>query len=75
MSDTTKRLRPGADSHAGRILAALEAGNRLTPLDALDVFGCFRLGARIYDLRAMGWPVNRRMILLETGKRVAEYWL
>ena len=29
----------------------LEAGNEITPLDALNNFGCFRLGAVIHTLR------------------------
>ena len=29
----------------------LELGFKLTPLEALNKFGCLRLGARIYDLK------------------------
>ncbi len=36
------------------VLQALRAGRALTPLDALDEFGCFRLAARIHDLRLAG---------------------
>ena len=36
------------------ILTALKRRQRLTPLDALRRFGCFRLAARIADLRADG---------------------
>ena len=32
------------------ILQALRAGERLTPLAALERFGCFRLAARIHEL-------------------------
>ena len=35
-----------------QIKSYLEEGNRITPLDALEKFGCFRLAARINDLRA-----------------------
>ena len=56
-----------------QILNYLQAGNRLTPLGALRLFGCFRLSARIYDLR------KNYDIIKETkqiGKKtVAEYYI
>jgi len=36
----------------------LEQGNTLTPLDALEVFGCFRLAARINELRKDGLDIE-----------------
>ena len=62
-------------TQAGRILAHLRAGNRLTALEALDAFGCFRLAARIHELRREGWNVQERTVEARGGKRVAEYWL
>ena len=53
----------------------LEAGARLTPLDALHGCGCFRLGARIYDLRREGMPIVKRMVDTDGGSKVAEYRL
>ena len=37
-----------------KIIDYLATGRSLTPLSALRRFGCFRLGARIYDLRQDG---------------------
>jgi hypothetical protein len=62
-------------SHTRQILDHLEKGNAITPIDALRMFGCFRLGARIYDLKRMGAPVIRRMVTAPNGKRYAEYFL
>jgi len=62
-------------SQVERILAALLAGERLTPLIALERFGCFRLGGRVYDLKKLGHDVQSRMIELPNGKHVAEYWI
>ncbi len=45
------------DTQAAQILAHLRAGNSIAPLEALDAFGCFRLGARIYDLKAEGHSI------------------
>jgi len=39
------------ESQNKEIRKHLESGNSLTPLDALSLFGCFRLGARIHDLK------------------------
>ena len=62
-------------TQAGRILAHLRAGNRITALEALDDFGCFRLAARIHELRRDGWQIEERTVETPSGKRVAEYWL
>ena len=65
---------PPQDTQNGQILRALERGERLTPLDALDRYQCFRLAARVNELRSMGWPVEMRTVTLN-GKRIAEYRL
>ena len=39
------------NSQSEQILKYLQAGNALTPLEALRKFNCLRLGVRIYDLR------------------------
>ena len=62
-------------TQAGRILAHLRAGHRLTALEALERFQCFRLAARVHELRREGWAIEERMVETGSGKRVAEYWL
>ncbi len=57
-----------------KILRALEHGAALTPLDALRRFSCFRLGARIYELRREGFRIESRRVKRE-GAWVAEYRL
>jgi Helix-turn-helix domain len=44
------------------ILAYLQSGATLTPLEALDKFGCLRLGARIDDLRKAGHAIETRRV-------------
>lgn len=63
------------DSQCQMILAHLQKGRAITPLEALDKFGCFRLGARIWDLRRAGHQIDRSMIEVSDGKRVARYVL
>ena len=58
-----------------KILAHLKAGLSITPLDALEMFECFRLGARIFDLREDGHPIQSAFVETRSGKRVKEYWM
>ena len=44
-------------SQEKKILEYLLAGNTLTPIEALNMFGCFRLGARICELRQRGYEI------------------
>ncbi len=44
-------------SQAQLILEALKAGETITPIDALNRWGCFRLGARVFDLRTKGYDI------------------
>lgn len=39
------------ESHKRQVLEYLKKHGSITPMDALREFGCYRLGARIYDLR------------------------
>lgn len=62
-------------SQALEILRALKKGERLTPMDALDRFGCLRLGARIWDLRKEGHTIHSETVEVGDGKRVSRYFL
>jgi len=62
-------------SQAGLILRHLQSGGTLTALDALDLFGCNRLAARVADLKGRGYNVKSRWLVTPTGKRVSEYYL
>lgn len=57
-----------------KILAHLESGKPITPIDALREYGCFRLGARIWDLRRSGHNIITN-IVTKNGKHFAEYRL
>jgi len=63
------------NSQSAHILAYLRDGNSLTPIAALTLFGCFRLGARIYDLKQEGHDIRTEIIETAGGKRVARYYL
>jgi hypothetical protein len=63
------------DSQNALIKGWLLNGYSLTQLEALTQFGCFRLAARIADLRDKGLNICTDMVTLENGKRVARYFL
>lgn len=54
------------------ILDALRRGP-LTPMDALHRFGCFRLAARVRDLREQGHAIAAEQVVGADGKRYARY--
>jgi sulfur transfer protein SufE len=51
----------------------LNKGRKLTPIDALNKFGCFRLAARISDLRNNGMSIVTKTIKLDNKKQIAQY--
>jgi hypothetical protein len=51
----------------------LNKGKKLTTLDALNKFGCFRLASRINDLRNEGMNITTKIIKLENKKQIAQY--
>lgn len=55
------------------VLTWLKSGRELTPLDALNTFGCFRLSARIYDLRKDGWPIECERRAVTNDKVIGVY--
>ena len=63
------------DSQNALIKGWLLNGYSITQLEALTQFGCFRLAARIADLRDKGLNVVTDMVTLENGKRVARYFV
>ena len=51
----------------------------ITPLQALNKFGCFRLSGRIFELREQGYKIMTNMVEITTSdgdtKSVAQYRL
>ena len=62
-------------SQKNAILAYMKAGNGITAMDALRLCGCFRLSARIADIKKLGYAVKTESINVEGGKYVARYSL
>lgn len=61
-------------TQADAILKAMQTGRTISAIEALDRFGCFRLAARILDLRRAGHEVET-VREEANGKRYARYRL
>ena len=46
------------DSQVPQLIAIMETGRWLTPLEALEEIGCMRLPARIKDIKKLGYEVE-----------------
>jgi hypothetical protein len=62
------------ETQVKQIKAHLETGKVITAIDALLNYNCFRLSARIKDLKDLGYPVDKTMIQVESGKYIAQYF-
>ena len=67
-------------SQEERILRYLKTHKKgITPLVALEKFGCLRLSGRIHDLREQGYPIMTNIVEVPNRygdvSRVAEYRL
>ena len=66
------------NSQCARILAHLRIAT-IDPMHALKYAGCWRLGARIYDLRKLGHKIDTEIVTVTNNrgevKRVAMYRL
>lgn len=61
------------------VLAHLRSGKKITPIEALNKFGCFRLAAVIHSLKNNGFLEKHESIdsnlLTKNGKSFSEYSL
>ena len=62
------------ESQTKQIQMFLDQGKTLTSMEALTKFRCFRLASRINDLKKAGYPVDKRMVEIDSGKKVAQYF-
>ena len=61
-------------SQKARILEHMRKGHSITPVEALNLYGSLRLGARIAEIRSAGYTVHMKLVKDEkTGKRYAQY--
>ena len=61
-------------SQTNEIMFHLRNYGSITPLEALDLYGCMRLAARVNDLRKRGHEIRTDTVERD-GKRWAKYSL
>jgi hypothetical protein len=50
-----------SDSQTGMILEHLVSGKEINPMEALNKYGCYRLGAVIFNLKKEGYHISTRI--------------
>lgn len=64
------------ETQKSNILAHLKDGKTITPLEALNLYGCFRLAAIIFVLKHdCGLNIETERVKTKSGKYVAQYKL
>ena len=67
------RSRTLTEKQTEMLKTILDQGTHITALDALNWFGCFRLAARVYDLKQEGYDIEKYTQVNESGKRITYY--
>ena len=63
-------------SQTKQILEYMKQGNKITPLEALRKFGCFRLTSRIWDIeRLTGVRPKRERIKVQNAEGQQVVWV
>ena len=62
------------ESQAMTILRHLQSKGPISQTEAVELYGCWRLGARIFDLRKAGWKIVSEKKTSGEKNWVA-YWL
>ena len=66
---------PKTTSQSAKVLYHIENYGSLTAIEALELFACFRLAARINDLKEAGHDIQMEMKKMKNGKKIAVYSL
>ena len=67
--------KPIGSKQCQQVLSHLQSGKPITALEALRLYGIFRLASRIHDLKKNGIAIQVRDIQTETGKKIAQYYV
>ena len=57
------------------LLNHMMTGRSISPLEALGLYGVFRLAARMFELKAMGVDIQKNTKVDINGKQYAEYFV
>lgn len=62
-------------SQEDQIYFHLKKHGKIDAMEALTKYNCFRLSARIFDLKQQNINIETNNVTLKNGKRVAQYKL
>jgi hypothetical protein len=74
-TETHHPNKPIGSKQCQQVLSHLQSGKPITALEALRLYGIFRLASRIHDLKKAGLTIQSRDIQTENGKKIAQYYL
>lgn len=74
IEETTQEQEVSFDSQESLILSWLQDGYSLTPMQALNSWGCWALSQRVTRLRKRGYNIHTKMIK-RGNKRFAQYFM
>jgi hypothetical protein len=74
-TETHHPQKPIGSKQCQQVLSHLQSGKPITALEALRLYGIFRLASRIHDLKKAGLTIQSRDIQAENGKKIAQYYL
>jgi hypothetical protein len=67
--------KPIGSKQCQQVLSHLQSGKPITALEALNLYGIFRLASRIHDLKKCGVEIQSREIETDNGKKISQYFL
>jgi len=74
-TETHHPNKPIGSKQCQQVLSHLQSGKPITALEALRLYGIFRLASRIHDLKKAGLTIQSRDIQTENGKKVSQYYV
>ena len=74
-AETHHPQKPIGSKQCQQVLSHLQSGKPITALEALRLYGIFRLASRIHDLKKAGLTIQSRDIQTDGGKKVSQYYV
>ena len=74
-TETHHPNKPIGSKQCQQVLSHLQSGKPITALEALRLYGIFRLASRIHDLKKAGLTIQSRDIATDNGKKISQYYL
>jgi hypothetical protein len=74
-TETHHPQKPIGSKQCQQVLSHLQSGKPITALEALNLYGIFRLASRIHDLKKHGVEIQSWEIETDNGKKISQYFI